>query len=72
MCLIWEKGPYHKMLNSFIALLYRDLKIGMRQLSDSAMMIGFFSMGILLFPLALGSDAALLSQVAVGAIWILI
>ncbi|MEL7029552.1 MAG: heme exporter protein CcmB, partial [Pseudomonadota bacterium] len=52
------------------ALIGRDLKLAYRQGGGGSVSLGFFVMTTALAPLSLGADAATLSGVAPGLIWI--
>ncbi|WP_368904355.1 heme exporter protein CcmB [Taklimakanibacter lacteus] len=52
------------------ALMRRDLKLATRQGGGAGTAIGFFVTVIVLLPLGLGPDQALLQRIAPGALWI--
>lgn len=51
-------------------MLARELRLAWRQAADTAAALLFFIIAASLFPFALGPDAATLSEVAVGIIWV--
>ena len=53
-----------------LGLLRRDLLLAYRHRSELANPLVFFVMVVTMFPLALGSDAALLQKLAPGAVWV--
>lgn len=52
------------------ALIRRDLSVAMRQGSSLGTAIGFFLTVVMLLPIGLGPDQALLQRIAPGALWI--
>jgi heme exporter protein B len=52
------------------ALIRRDLGVAMRQGSSLGTAIGFFLSVVMLLPIGLGPDQALLQRIAPGALWI--
>ena len=57
-------------MSPFFALLQRDLKLAIRQGVDTLMVITFFILVIVLFPLAIGPENKTLSQIGSGIIWV--
>jgi heme exporter protein B len=55
---------------AFLLLLKRDLTLALRHRSEIANPLLFFVLVATLFPLAIGSDARLLQNVAPGVIWV--
>jgi heme exporter protein B len=53
-----------------IALLRRDLTLALRQGGGAGTALGFFLTFVVLLPLGLGPDQALLQRIAPGALWI--
>lgn len=56
--------------SAFAGLLRRDLLLAYRHRGELANPLVFFVMVVTMFPLALGSDSALLQKLAPGAIWV--
>ncbi|MEX2455460.1 MAG: heme exporter protein CcmB [Rhodospirillaceae bacterium] len=57
-------------MTEFLAIVGRDMRIALRQLSDSLMVIVFFVMAAALFPLGVGPDPGLLARMAPGILWV--
>jgi heme exporter protein B len=57
-------------LSAIAALIRRDLTIAVRQGSSLGVAIGFFLTIVVLLPIGLGPDQALLERIAPGALWI--
>lgn len=56
---------------AFIAILGRDLKLGLRSGVDSAQPLIFFVIALTLFPLGVGPAPEILERIGVGVIWVL-
>ena len=57
-------------MTAFFSLLKRDLKLAFRQGSDSVMVIVFFIVVVVLFPLSIGPEQKILARVSAGVIWV--
>jgi heme exporter protein B len=57
-------------LNIFFVILMRDLTLSFRNKAEFINPLMFFVIVIILFPLAFGSDSALLKQLTSGIIWV--
>ncbi len=57
-------------MSAIAALIRRDLTIAVRQGSSLGVAIGFFLTIVVLLPIGLGPDQALLERIAPGALWI--
>jgi heme exporter protein B len=57
-------------MSAAAALFTRDLRLALRQGSSIGTAIGFFLTVIVLLPIGLGPDQALLQRIAPGALWI--
>ncbi len=55
---------------AFLTLLKRDLTLAMRRQSDWLNPLVFFVIVVSLFPLGIGPDGSLLSEIAPGVIWV--
>jgi heme exporter protein B len=55
---------------AFIALFRRDLRLALRQGGDTALVLGFFVLAVILFPLGIGPEPALLQRVGAGIVWV--
>jgi len=53
-----------------IALVRRDVRLALRQGGGAGTALGFFLTVVMLLPLGLGPDLALLQRIAPGALWI--
>lgn len=58
------------MFGAYIAVVRRDLKLAGRQGGGSLLVIAFFVMVIMLFPLGVGPEPALLERMSAGVIWV--
>lgn len=58
------------MLSAFSALARRDLTVAFRRRSEMANPLLFFVLVVVMFPLGLGADPALLKEMAPGVIWV--
>ena len=58
------------MLIVCAAVLRRDLKLALRRRADLAAALSFFVMSATLFPLAAGSDPALLRSIGPAVVWV--
>ncbi len=54
----------------FAWALRRDLNLALRRKADSLNLIGFFLLSCLMFPLAIGPQAAWLNRIGPGVIWV--
>ena len=52
------------------ALIRRDLVLAMRQGGGAGMALGFFLVVVVMLPLGLGPDQAMLTRIAPGALWV--
>jgi heme exporter protein B len=57
-------------MNAIFALIRRDLGVAVRQGSSLGTAIGFFLTVVMLLPVGLGPDQALMQRIAPGALWI--
>lgn len=57
-------------MSLILALIRRDLTLGMRQGAGMGTALGFFLTVVVLLPIGLGPDQALLARIAPGALWI--
>ncbi len=54
----------------FAHILFRDLRLSLRQGSDVAMVVSFFVITVTLFPLGVGPEANILARIAAGVVWV--
>ena len=57
-------------MDTFFAIISRDLLLARRQGGASLLAVGFFVLVSILFPFALGPDSVVLAMVAAGVIWV--
>lgn len=57
-------------MKSFIILVKRDLSLAFRQGFDSLMVVAFFVIAVVLFPLGVGPEPNTLARIASGTIWV--
>ena len=58
------------MITSFATIVRRDLHMAFRQGFDSLMVVMFFVLAVVLFPLGVGPEAKILARIAAGVIWV--
>jgi heme exporter protein B len=56
---------------AFVAIVRRDLQLGLRRGADSLQPLLFFVIALALFPLGIGPAAEVLERIGVGVIWVL-
>lgn len=56
-------------MTMLFALFRRDFILAIRQGADAAMVVGFFILSSILFPLGIGAEPDLLKQIAPGVVW---
>ena len=57
-------------MTGFTAIVVRDLRIALRQLSDSLMVIVFFVIAAALFPFGVGPEPNQLARMSPGVLWV--
>ena len=57
-------------MTAFRALIARDIRIALRQLTDTLLVIVFFVIATALFPFGVGPDPGLLARMAPGILWV--
>ena len=57
-------------MTAFFALIGRDIRIALRQLSDTFIVIIFFVIAAALFPFGMGAEPNLLARIAPGILWV--
>lgn len=58
------------MIGAFTAIVRRDLRLALRQGSDSMMVVTFFVLTVVLFPFGVGPEMNVLARVAAGVLWV--
>ncbi len=54
----------------FLALLRRDLRLALRSPGDSATVLLFFVLAVVLFPFGVGAEPQVLARIAAGIVWV--
>ena len=57
-------------VSRFLLIVHRELHLALRQGMDSLMVVVFFVLAVVLFPLGVGPEANLLARIAAGVIWV--
>ncbi len=57
-------------MTGFGGLLRRDLRLALRQAGDTGLVLGFFVLAVVLFPLGVGPEPEILGRIAGGIIWV--
>ena len=57
-------------MTAFLLLVRRDLRLALRQGGDAAMVIAFFFLAVILFPLGVGPEIEILRRIAPGIVWV--
>jgi heme exporter protein B len=58
-------------MNALAAILRRDLRLAWRSPGDSATVVLFFVLTVVLFPFGVGPAAEILARIATGVIWVM-
>jgi heme exporter protein B len=58
------------MIGAFTGLFRHDLRLALRQGGDTGLVLGFFVLAVVLFPLGVGPEPALLQRIGAGIIWV--
>lgn len=57
-------------MSGFLAIVGRDLRLALRQGSDSMMVVTFFVLTVVLFPFGVGPEPGILERIAAGVLWV--
>ena len=57
-------------MNRFLEVVRRDLRLALRQGSDSVMVVTFFVLTVVLFPFGIGPEAGILERVSAGVLMV--
>ena len=57
-------------MTRFLAVIRRDLRLAWRQGVDSLMVVAFFVLAVVLFPLGVGPEPNILARIGAGIIWV--
>jgi heme exporter protein B len=55
---------------AFTGLFRRDLRLALRQGGDTGLVLGFFVLAVVLFPLGVGPEPAVLQRIGSGIVWV--
>ena len=55
---------------AFTGLFRRDLHLALRQGGDTGLVLGFFVLAVVLFPLGIGPEPAILQRIGAGIVWV--
>jgi heme exporter protein B len=55
---------------TFFAVFRRDLRLALRQGGDTGLVLGFFVLAVVLFPLGVGPEPAVLQRIGAGIVWV--
>lgn len=57
-------------MSRFLEVVRRDLRLALRQGSDSLMVVTFFVLTVVLFPFGIGPEVGILERVSAGVLWV--
>ncbi len=57
-------------MNAFLAVVRRDMRLSLRQSTDSLMTLVFFVIAVVLFPFGVGPEPNVLARIGSGVIWV--
>ena len=57
-------------MNGIRIILRRDLRLAFRHGADSLLVVGFFALAVVLFPLGVGPEPNVLARIAPGIVWV--
>ncbi|MBI3453915.1 MAG: heme exporter protein CcmB [Rhodospirillales bacterium] len=57
-------------MNAFVAVVARDLRLALRAPGDSATVVLFFVLTVILFPFGVGPEPQILARIASGIAWV--
>ncbi|MBL26490.1 MAG: heme exporter protein CcmB [Rhodospirillaceae bacterium] len=57
-------------MNAFAVIVSRDVGLALRRAADTLTVIMFFVLAIVLFPLGVGPELAVLARIAAGTVWV--
>ncbi|HEV2098613.1 MAG TPA: heme exporter protein CcmB [Stellaceae bacterium] len=55
---------------AFLSVFRRDLRLALRQGGDTALVLGFFVLVVILFPFGVGPEPEVLERIAGGILWV--
>ncbi|MDP6175990.1 MAG: heme exporter protein CcmB, partial [Rhodospirillales bacterium] len=57
-------------MSGFTTILNRELHLALRQAGESATVVVFFVLAVVLFPFGVGPEPNLLARIAAGVLWV--
>ena len=57
-------------MSRLVEIIHRDLRLALRQGSDSVMVVTFFVLTVILFPFGIGPEENILERVSPGVLWV--
>ena len=69
-CAARAMPPSPLVMAAFFGLFRRDLRLALRQGGDTALVLGFFVLAVVLFPFGVGPEPEVLGRIAAGIIWV--
>lgn len=57
-------------MSALAAMFRRELRLALRQGADSAMVVAFFVIAVVLFPFGIGPEANILARIGPGVVWV--
>ncbi len=57
-------------MTALLGLFRRDLRLAFRQGGDTALVLGFFILAVVLFPFGVGPEPEVLMRIAAGILWV--
>jgi len=57
-------------MTALLGLFRRDLRLALRQGGDTALVLGFFILAVVLFPFGVGPEPEILTRIAAGILWV--
>jgi heme exporter protein B len=55
---------------AFVGLIRHDVRLALRQGGDAGLVLGFFVLTVVLFPLGVGPEPAVLRRIGAGIVWV--
>ena len=55
---------------AFISVFRRDLRLALRHGGDTGLVLGFFVLAVVLFPLGVGPEPGVLQRIGAGIVWV--
>jgi heme exporter protein B len=57
-------------MTRFMRVVRRELRLSLRQYGDSALVVMFFVIAVVLFPFGIGPEPGILARIAAGVVWV--